>query len=148
MAAVRGPEAADCHPEEGVSFFLRRGEEAGRKERDRRWRERGRGDGGIEGFIISSWSRVRSSWPGDLLRSQPLTLLPKASLCFFCPHTLSHAVRTLIDFCCCVMQLFHFKIFTFEAILCSREAAGRRSAAVGATPEEDASSGRKSGRTL
>lgn len=50
-------------------FFLRLREEAGRKDRDRRWRQRRRGDGENEGFMISSWSRVRSSWPGDLLCS-------------------------------------------------------------------------------
>lgn len=31
------------------------------------------------------------------------------------------------------MQRFHVKIFTLEAILCSGEAAGRKSAAVGVT---------------
>lgn len=53
--------------------------------RDRRWRQRGRD----EDFIVSSWARVWSSWPGDLLcsvllrlPSQPLTCLPNGlTLC-------------------------------------------------------------------
>lgn len=39
----------------------------------------------------------------------------------------------MIYLCCCVMRLFHFEIFTLEAILCSGEAAGPTSAAVGGT---------------
>lgn len=41
-------------------LFLRPREDAVRKEANRRWGGKRRGDGENEGFIISSWSRVRS----------------------------------------------------------------------------------------
>lgn len=100
--------------ETGFPFFFFKAQWRSRtkRKRDRRWRERrrGGGDGANEGFIICSWKRVRSSWPGDLLRSQPLTLL-----CFCRLRTLPHAGRALTELCCCVMQLFHLKMFTPEA---------------------------------